>query len=157
MAMLTQYDALRNTVPLLSAMDRLFQDSFVRPLGWTGPGVPLDVEETGDTYVVTASLPGWKPEDVNLSIQGQTLTISGEYKDAEPAEQSNKTYHLRERAFASFSRSTTFALPVDADQAQAAYENGILTLTLPKAESAKPRVIKIGGQPDQKKIAASTR
>jgi HSP20 family protein len=156
MAMLTQYDPLRNTVPLLSAMDRLFQDSFVRPLGWTAPAVPIDVEETGDAYMVTASLPGWKPEDVNVSIQDQTLTISGEYKSAEPAEQSAKTYHLRERAFASFSRSVTFALPVDADQAQAAYENGILTLTLPKAESAKPKVIKIG-QPGQKKFAASTR
>ena len=152
MAMQTQYDPLRNTVPLLGAMDRLFQDSFVRPFGWTGSSVPVDVEETADAYVVTASLPGWRPEDVNVTVQDGTLTIGGEWK-AQPEPQQGTVYHLRERPMASFRRTLTFATPIDPDKAEASYQNGELILTLPKTESAKPKVIKIG-QSGQKQIAA---
>jgi HSP20 family protein len=150
MAMLNQYDPLRNTVPLLSAMDRLVQDSFVRPSGWAGSSVPVDVEETADAYVVTASLPGWKPEDVNVTLQAGTLAISGEWREQpEPAQ--GTVYHLRERPVASFRRTLTFATPIDPDRAEASYPNGELVLTLPKAESAKPKVIKIA-QDGQKQL-----
>ena len=151
--MMTRYDPFRDTVPLFASMDRLLQDSFVRPLGWMGGnGIPVDVEETGDGYVVTASLPGWNPEDVNISVQNGTLTISGEQKAQTEPEQ-GKIWHLRERTMSSFRRTITLPVPVEADQAQASYENGVLTLTLPKAESAKPKVIKLGG-PSQQQIAA---
>ena len=152
MAMLTPHDPLRNTVPLLSAMDRLFQDSFVRPFGWAGSSVPVDVEETADAYVVTASLPGWTPEDVNVTLQEGTLAISGEWK-AQSEQEQGTVYHLRERPTTSFRRTLTFATPIDPDKAEANYQNGELILTLPKAESAKPKVIKIG-QSGQKQIAA---
>ena len=144
MAMLTRYDPFAELVPLRAAMGRLFEDSFVRPTGWAASGVPIDVEETAEGYVVTATLPGWKPEDVNITAQENTLTIAGEWK-AEPEAEQAKAYHVRERAMASFRRTITFGAPVDADKAQATYENGVLTLTLPKAESAKPRRIQIGG------------
>src|SRR5579884_3418221 len=154
MPMLTQYNPLRDTVPLFSAMDQLFRDSFVRPFAWAPTaGVPIDVEETPEAYQITASLPGWKPEDVNVTVQENTLTISGEYKPEPEAEQPDTVWHLRERQMGSFRRTLTFAAPVDPDQAQATYEYGILTLTLPKAESARPKVIKLGTS-GQKQITA---
>ena len=152
MAMPTQYDPLRNSLPLLSAMDRLFQDSFVRPSGWAGNSVPVDVEETADAYVITASLPGWKPEDVNVTFHAGTLAISGERK-AQPEPEQGTVYLLRERQRASFRRVLTFATPIDSDKAEASYQNGELVLTLPKAEIAKPKTIKIG-QNGQKQITA---
>jgi HSP20 family protein len=154
MAMLTRYDPFADLIPLRSAMDRLFQDSFVRPFGWMGTaGVPVDVAETDDAYVVTASLPGWKPEEVNVAVQEGTVTLSGEHEEEPEAEQ-GKTYHLRERRMASFRRTISFGVPIDADKAEASYENGVLTLTLPKAESAKPKVIKIG-ENGQRPLAAN--
>ena len=162
MAMITRYDPFREALSLRDAMDRLFQESFVRPNGWTAPAsVPVDLHETDGGYVVEASLPGWKPEDVNITVQDGTLTISGQYHDQpEPQAQNGqngKSWHLRERRFASFSRSFTFPTAVDADKAQASYENGVLTLTLPKAESAKPRQIKIGGAATAKPIEAKVK
>ena len=161
MAMITRYDPFRDVLSLRDAMDRLFQESFVRPNGWTMPAnVPVDVHETEQGYVVEASLPGWKPEDVNITFQDGALTISGQHNEpSEPQAQNGngKNWHLRERKFASFSRSFTFPSAVDADKAQADYENGVLTLTLPKAESAKPRQIKIGGAATAKPIEAKVK
>jgi HSP20 family protein len=93
--------------------------------------------------VVKASLPGVKPEDVEITIHGDTLTIRGEVKAEE--ERKGERWHLRERRFGSFQRSLSLATPVNSDQAQAHFEHGVLTLTLPKSEAAKPRQIKIGG------------
>ncbi|MBI2941124.1 MAG: Hsp20/alpha crystallin family protein [Chloroflexi bacterium] len=147
MVLLTRYDPFREALSLRDAMDRLFQESFIRPGGWMpgidGAGVPVDVQETEDAYVVTASLPGWKPESISIAVQNGILTISGEHAPAEQNEK-GKVYHVRERVTASFSRSFTFPAPVDADKAEARYENGVLTLRLPKAERAKPRRIKLG-------------
>ena len=101
--------------------------------------------------MVRASLPGVKPDDVQITVHGDTLTIRGETKSDE--EKKGQTWHLRERRFGSFQRSVALATPVNSDKAQAHYEHGVLTLTLPKAESAKPKVIKIG-QSGQKQITA---
>lgn len=145
---INRYDPFREMLSLRDAMDRLFQESFVRPSGWMGNGggtmpVPVDVLEDAHSYVVTASLPGWKPEDVNITFQEGTLTISGQYQE-NPEPEEGKSWHLRERRVGSFSRSFTFPSAVDPDKAEAHFENGVLTLTLPKAESARPRQIKIG-------------
>src|SRR5262245_37274224 len=83
MAYLTQYDPFREALSLRDAMDRLFQESFVRPSaagrsGW----VPMDVDETGEVYRMHVQLPGWTPEDVNVTVQESTVTISGQYKGA---------------------------------------------------------------------------
>jgi HSP20 family protein len=159
MAMITRYDPLRDVLSLRDAMDRLFQESYVRPNGWAAPAsVPVDLHETAHGYELNVSLPGWKPEDVNITFQDGTLTISGQYNEqTEPQAQNGKNWHLRERKFASFSRSFTFPSAVDADKAQASYENGVLTLSLPKAESAKPRQIKIGGATTAKPIEAKVK
>jgi len=142
-----RWEPFREAISLRDAMNTLLQESFVRPGGLSAPygpaALPLDISETEDAFVVKASLPGVKPEDVQITVQGDTLTIGGESK----AEEENKGehWHVRERRFGSFQRSVALATPVNSDQAQAHYEHGVLTLTLPKSEAAKPRQIKIGG------------
>ena len=140
------WDPFRDSMSLSDAMNRLFAESFVRPAStWGGNGhgywFPIDIEETDNEYVVKASLPGYRPEDVNITTSGDTLTISGEYKGEEEHKESN--YLLRERRFGSFSRTITLPVPFDSNQANARYEHGELVLTLPKAEEVRPRQIKI--------------
>jgi HSP20 family protein len=141
------WDPFREAVSLRDAMNALLQESFVRPaslLSQNGSAVlPLDVSETENDFVIKASVPGVKPEDVQITVQGDTLTIRGQSKSEE--EKKGECWHLRERRFGAFQRSLTLGAPVIADKAQAHYEHGVLTLTLPKAEEAKPRQIKIGG------------
>jgi HSP20 family protein len=152
MAYLNRYDPFREALSLRDAMDRLFQESYVRPSAGTGRNgwVPMDVEETEDAYRMHVQLPGWKPEDVNVTVQESTVTISGQHGNVpERKDEDNRTWHVRERNFASFGRTFSFPMPIDADRAEAAFENGELVLTLPKAESAKPRQIKIGGVANQ--------
>jgi len=142
-----RWDPFREAVSLRDAMNTLFQESFIRPGGASGSdgfaALPIDVSETNDAFVVHASLPGVKPEDVQITVQGDTLTIRGESKGHE--ERKGEHWHLRERRFGSFQRSVSLATPVNSDQAHAQYEHGVLTLTLPKSEAAKPRQIKISG------------
>ena len=147
MANITRYDPIGEMVSLRSAMDRLFEDSFVSPLTWRtiagGNDVtpPIDVHETADEIVVTASLPGMKADDVDITITGQTLTLKGELK---AENEINKDQYLyRERRFGSFSRTLQLPVRVQGDQAQATFADGVLTLTIPKAEEVKPRQIRI--------------
>ena len=142
-----RWEPFREAISLRDAMNTLLQESFVRPSGLLGQdgtaSFPIDVSETEDEYVVRASLPGVKPEEVQITVHGDTLTIRGESKAEE--EGKGEHWHLRERRFGAFERSLTLPTPVNPDRAQARYEHGVLTLTLPKAEAAKPRQIKIGG------------
>lgn len=142
-----RWDPFREAVSLRDAMNSLFQDSFVRPMNGGGSvayaTLPLDVSETENEFVVKGSLPGVKPEDVHITVHGDTLTIQGESKSEQ--EKKGERWHLRERRFGSFQRSLSLSTPVNSDKAQAQFEQGVLTLTLPKSESAKPRQIKVGG------------
>ena len=105
--------------------------------------LPLDIAETEDEFIVKASLPGVRPEDVHITAHGDTLTIRGEMKAEE--EKKGEHYHLRELRQGHFQRTVTLSTPISADKAQAQFENGVLTLKLPKAEESKPKEIKIGG------------
>ncbi len=140
------WDPITEGVGLRDAVNSLFQESFIRPtnlLARDGAGfLPVDVRETENEFIVTASLPGVNADDVQISVQGGMLTIRGETQ-AE-AESKGETWHIRERRLGSFQRSLTLGTPVDADRAEARYENGVLTLKISKAEDAKPRQIKIG-------------
>jgi HSP20 family protein len=142
-----RWDPFREAVSLGDAMNALFRESFIRPssgLGQTGAGLlPLDVAENENEFVVKASLPGVKPEDVQITVHGDTLTIHGESKADE--EKKGDRWHLRERRFGQFQRSLSLSIPVDSDKARAQFDHGVLTLVLPKSEQAKPRQIKIGG------------
>jgi HSP20 family protein len=144
---LERWDPFREAVSLRDAMNALFQDSFVRPSGAPAQGggvtLPLDVSENENEFVVKASLAGVKPEDVQITVHGETLTIQAESKFEE--EKKNERWHIRERRAGSFQRSIFLPVPVESDKAQASFEHGVLTLTLPKSEQAKPRQIRIGG------------
>lgn len=142
-----RWEPFNEMVSLRDAVNRLFEDSFIRPGAWPLPfeaaalSIPTDVIETKDNVVVKMSAPGVKPEDIDISVVGDTLTIEGETKSEEQFEEGS--YIRKERRFGSFQR--TFSLPtsVTSDKAKAEFENGVLTLTLPKAEEAKPRSIKV--------------
>ena len=146
MSNLTRWEPIREMVTLRDAMDRLFDDAFTRPWGQTdggrSMGLPaVDMYQTDDDVVVKMAVPGIQPEDVQISVTGDTLSIKGELKEKD--DNKEKAYHLREQRWGSFER--TLALPTDvkADKASADFENGVLTITLPKAEEVKPKTITV--------------
>ena len=130
---------------LRRAMDRLFDDDVFRPRSWRqvtlGAEPALDITTTPDELVVKASVPGWRPEDVEITLTGSTLTISGEMK--EEARREEESWILNEIRRASFSRTLELPEGLVGDRATATHENGILTLRIPKAEEVKPKQIKI--------------
>ncbi|QEH38778.1 18 kDa heat shock protein [Aquisphaera giovannonii] len=142
-----RWDPFRDAVSLRDAVNTLFQESFVRPGSVPNTNgtasLPLDICESENEFVIRASLPGVKPDDVQITLHGDTLTIRAEAKAEE--EKKGEHWHLRERRFGSFQRSVTLGTPVNTEKADAQYEHGVLTLRLPKAEEAKPRQIRIGG------------
>ena len=128
----------------LSPLDRLFGDflePFNQPLMRQSWVPPVNIEETGDAYEVSAELPGLRPEDVEVTVEQNVLSISGERKWGDEAE--NKNFHRVERGYGRFLR--TFALPrqVDGDRVQARFQDGVLHVSIPKSEGAKPRRIQI--------------
>ena len=146
MANLVRWEPFRDLISLREAMDRLFEESFVRPrAGWLAPlgaeSLALDVYETDQDVVVKSSVPGVKPEDIDITITGDTLTIKGETKAEEKVEKAN--YIRQERRYGAFSRSVTLPTSIVAEQSKAEFEHGVLTLTLPKAEEVKPKSIKV--------------
>jgi len=142
---LTRYNPLGEAVSLRQAMDRLFEDSFVSPLGWRTLGATnwpaIDVHETPEEVVVTAALPGLKPDDVEITMTGQTLSLRGEFKADESVEKGRYIY--QERRFGTFQRQIELPVRVQGERAEAIYDNGLLTLHIPKAEEVKPRQIQI--------------
>ncbi len=130
-------------ISLRAAMDRLVDDSFVRPSNGAGSerGLALDMYSTPDSFVVEAALPGVKPEDVNITVLGDTLTISGDTSAEQTRDDEGYTY--REIRRGSYSRTVTLPNAVKTDAATATFENGLLRLSFPKAEEAKPRQIQI--------------
>ena len=140
-----RWDPFREIMSLRNAMDRLFEDSFVHPTRvWPelgGGQLAIDMYQTDDDVVVKASLPGLKPEEVDISVTGDTVTIKGEHKEEKEVKEEN--YIHQECRYGSLNRSVTIPVQVKADKAEAVFENGILTLTLPKAEETKPKQIKV--------------
>jgi len=138
------WQPMRDMVTLRQAMNRLFEDSMVRP-EWGEAAheqvtrLPLDAYSTEEEIVIMASLPGVKPEDVEITIEGDTLSIKG----AIPEPPENVDYILRERRFGPFSRMLTFNIPVKADEAEASFRDGLLTLSVPKADEIRPRTIEV--------------
>ena len=129
---------------LRQAMDRLFEDSYVRPRSATGfedQTLPLDIYMNEDALVVRAALPGVKPEDVEITVSGDVLTISGEFR--EDREQKGDQYLFQELRRGRFTRSVSLPGDIDRDAATAEFQDGLLRLTMPKAEETKPRQIRI--------------
>ncbi len=146
MTQLRRRDPLRDLVSLREAMDQLFEESVVRPE--SGTLVPrssgllaVDMYETSEDIVVKTAIPGVDPEDMDISITADTLTIKGEIRAEEGVREED--YVCRERARGLFSRSLQIPVSVEAGEAEAEFEDGILTLTIPKAEELKPKAIKV--------------
>jgi HSP20 family protein len=138
-----RWDPWAEMMTLREAMGQLLEDSYVHPTSQsvTGDRLLLDVYEDADNIEVEAAMPGLRPEDVDITIHGDVLTIKGQHKAQTERKQGN--YLVREQRSGNFYRSVQLPVQVDAEKARANFENGILHLTLPKAESTKPRTIRI--------------
>jgi HSP20 family protein len=130
---------------MCNAMDRLYEEGYPGPLTralWDVPSAPgMDLYQTDEAVVIKMGLPGVEPGDIQVSVTDGVLTVRGAVK--EEKEEKEKTYHLRERRFGSFSRSVKLPSNVNVDKSDAQFENGVLTLALPKAEEAKPKTITV--------------
>ncbi len=146
MSNLIRWEPMHEMTTLRDAMDRLFDDAFTRSWGLSGGGhgMPMpavDLYQTDDDVVVKVSLPGMKPEDVQISVTGDTLSIKGETK--EESNTKEKAYHIREQRWGAFERTLSLPTAVKSDKATAEFENGVLKVTLPKADVVKPKVITV--------------
>jgi HSP20 family protein len=148
MTNLTRWEPAREMMTLREAMDRLFDDAFTRPFslerngGSTWAAAPaIDMYQTRDEVVVRAALPGIKPDEVQINVTGDVLTIKGEMKQEE--EKKDRSWQIREHRWSAFERSVRLPSGVVSDQAKAEFENGILSISLPKSEEVKPKTITV--------------
>jgi len=156
--MLTRWDPFQEMLNLRRTVDRLF-DNVGTDREWTQPttwGLAVDVVEDKDNFIVKASVPGINPDDLDISYSDDTLTIRGEIK--EDNEVKEDRYHLRERRYGTFARSISLPTKIKGDAIEASYQNGVITLRLPKAEEVKPKRIPIKvGDGHQKMIEGKMR
>jgi HSP20 family protein len=146
MTLVRRTSPLGELVSLRQAMDRLFEDSFVRPRSWAfggfdGYSFPVDVTNGADSITIEASLPGFKPEDVDITVENGVLSINAETtSERQEGEGESLVQEIRRGRV-----SRTIALPtgIEPDKATASFENGLLKLQIPKAEAVKPRQIRI--------------
>jgi HSP20 family protein len=144
MATITRWDPFQDVLSLREAMNQLVEESFVRPTAAQGGQnfVPaLDLSENAEGYLVEAALPGIKPEDVEVTVENNVLTIKGETRHEFDDKQRN--FHRAERRFGAFQRTIGLPTTVKADQIHASLTNGVLRLEIPKAEEVKPRKISV--------------
>lgn len=143
--MITRWDPFREMVTMRRAVDRLLENSVTDQNEWPQAewNLALDVLENEDQFVIKASLPGVKPEDLDVTYNKGLLTIKGEIKDESQSEQGQ--FHLRERRFGSFTRSISLPASVKSEDIHADFKDGVLTLRLPKEEEIKPKRIQIDG------------
>ena len=144
MTQLTRWQPFREMRRMHNMLDRLMDQSFLGS-AYDSNGyatlIPVDVYQTEDEVSIKATVPGLKAEDIQISITEDTLSISGEIESEH--EEESREYFVRERRVGSFSRSMSLPVNVDADKATADFEDGILTITLPKVEAEKPKMISV--------------
>ena len=146
MTLVRRTSPLGELVSLRQAMDRLFEDSFVRPRTWAlgttdGTGLPVDVISGTDALTVEAALPGFRPEDVEITVEDGTLSIHAGSRTERSTEEGEVLVSEIRRG--SFSRVMTLPSGLEPDKATATFEHGMLTLRIPRAEAVKPRQIRI--------------
>ena len=143
---LSRWEPMRELQTMRTLMDRFFDEPFLAaPQLWSqrndGFTLPLDVIEEEGQYIVKASMPGVEPDQVEITLNDNVLTIKGETKGESDKNESN--YHVRERRYGSFMRHITLPNAVNSEQVEATHENGVLTLRLPKSEAVKPKKISV--------------
>ena len=127
---------------LQDEMNRAFGRTLSRRDAWTPAYQPnVDVKEHEDKFILQADLPGIRKEDLDISVLGNQLTLKGERKHEE--DKKDKDFHYSERSYGAFARTIQFSSEIDAAKVQAAYKDGVLEITLPKSESAKPKQITV--------------
>jgi HSP20 family protein len=148
----THTPVTNEALSLRDMMNRLMENAFVSPEQWSGDwsqfqgaanDPALDVTENNDAYTIKATLPGWKPENVDITFEGGTVTLKGEVSAENNENEEQTRWHRREIRRTSFARSISLPTEVEADKANAEFEHGVLTLSLPKADVVKPKQIKI--------------
>ncbi len=142
MSTIVRWNPFRELAAMQSAMDRIFDESWRdgRPY-WNENNLPIDVHETADNYTIVANIPGANPDDININFHDGVLNIGFEINHQENSEDNRVL--VQERVYGKFSRSVRVGQNIKADAVEANYNNGVLTLTLPKAEEAKPRQISV--------------
>jgi HSP20 family protein len=143
---IVRWQPFTEIMSLRQAMDKLLEDSFVAPYQFSaipgaGLAVPINMYQTDREVVVKAALAGVKPEEIDVTITGDTLTIKGETKSDEEVKRENYLY--KEHRYGAFHRSVTIPDGLKADKAEAVFDQGVLTLTIPKSEKTKPKSVKI--------------
>ncbi len=147
MSSMIRWEPFRDLVTLRDRMDRLFGEVAGRGAGGDGEltaglwNPPVDVYETSDSIVLKADLPDVKENEVDISVEGNTLTIKGERKREKEVQEKN--FYRCERSYGTFMRSFTLPPTVDAEKIGATFSQGVLQLTLPKKEESKPKQIKV--------------
>jgi HSP20 family protein len=143
MSSLDRWGQRSSTVPLGNVLDRLFEDAVTAdPWGRTGrSSIPLDLWETDEAYMLQASLPGLEAEEIHVSIIDNQVTLSAEIKKDETV--TDGQYVIRERRYGPLTREIILPTAVDSDEVQAEYEDGVLTLTMPKMEKERVQSIKV--------------
>jgi HSP20 family protein len=144
-----RWNPFREMAEMQRAMDRLFDEvsapNWSRTGAWSGLGdfssLSMDIHETDSGYTVKVPLPGVNPAEINIRMQNGVLTISGELP--QPTMEANTKVVMQERVYGKFSRSVSLPQSVNEDQVEASYENGILSLTLPKLPEAQPKQIPV--------------
>ena len=142
MSNLVRHNPYHNTMRMRRAMSRAMAENYARNGGYDGRRtyrLPVDAISTDDDIVLQVSLPGVTVEDVAITYEGDTLTIKGE--TAPRDEDAN--YLFAERFSGTFSRTLQLNVPIEGDEIDATFENGVLTITLPKVEAIKPRTIEV--------------
>ena len=144
MANIKVYNPFREMVAMQSALDKLFDQTWESwPEGrLNGNTLALDVDETNDNFVVTADLPGIHPDNINVTVHDDLLTITAEMPERTVEHESTKAL-VRERRYGKFSRSIRLPHGIDAEGVEAEFREGMLMLTLPKAENAKVKTIPV--------------
>jgi HSP20 family protein len=143
---LARFSPITDVVSLREAMDRLFEDSFIRPSTWSGMAagqlaVPVDLWETKDAYHLTADLPGFTADNIEINATSDTVTLGGELKQTNDV--ATEGWIRNERRSGKFTRIFTLPVQIDPNKVEAKFANGVLELVVPKAENTKPRAIKI--------------
>jgi len=130
-------------------MNNLFEEGMLFPRSGAtamAGSIPIDIRETADRYIIYVPLPGVEPSDVDISVLGSNVRISGEMKDRETsADVEEGQWLLRERRFGRFDRSISLPMSVNSQEASASFVAGVLTIQLPKMESSRPKTIPIKG------------